>query len=128
MIESRRNQTGVQLGMDKLLRTVRRHMPWLEPWYDWGTSNVFRLDTREVDFSDESEGPAKFFELQWLGISLALQVGRTPRKITPGEVTANKARNAAYEADRLAEAHGAASATSPLPTICAGGISDTALS
>ncbi|MFV1919168.1 hypothetical protein VPH46_07020 [Sphingomonas sp. MJ1 (PH-R8)] len=104
MMDSKRNQTGVQIGMDKLLRTVRRHVPWLEPWYDWGTSNVFRLDTREMDFSDESEGPAKFFELQWLGISLALQVGRTPRKISAGEVAANKARHAAYEADRLAEA------------------------
>jgi hypothetical protein len=103
VIESRRNQTGVQLGMDKLLRSVRRHVPWLEPWYDWGISNVFRLDTQEEDFSDESEGPARFFELQWLGISLAVQVGRTPRKITAEEVAANKARNAANETDRVAE-------------------------
>jgi hypothetical protein len=103
-------------------------MPWLEPWYDWGTTNVFQLDTREADFSDESEGPARFFELQWLGISLALQVGRTPRKITAEEVAANKARNAAYEADPLAEAHGAAPARSSLAGICTGGISDPALS
>lgn len=78
--------------MNSLLRAIRHRVPWLEPWYDWGTSNVFRLDTQEVDFSDESEGPAKFFELQWLGISLALQVGRTPRKIPAEEVAANKAR------------------------------------
>lgn len=114
--------------MSTLLRAIRCRMPWLEPWYDWSRVNTWRLNQVEHDFSDEAEGEVWLIELQWFGLHFAIQLGRQPRKVSAAQVLANKARNAAHEADRLAEAHGTASARSSLSTICTGGISDPALS
>ena len=71
---------------------LKRLLKAIEPWYDWGARSVFRLDHHERDFSDESEGNAFRFEIQWLGAHLAFEIGRTPRKLTAIEVAANKAR------------------------------------
>lgn len=49
----------------------------IEPFYDWGKINVVNLDAQSFD--DQFEGDVRFFELQWLGIHLSFQFGRTPR-------------------------------------------------
>ncbi|WP_159981890.1 MULTISPECIES: hypothetical protein [unclassified Novosphingobium] len=74
------------------MQTLHRLIAAIEPWYDWRQRDIFRLDTEERDFSDESEGTAFRFDLQWLGVHLAFEIGRTPRKIPAAEVAANKAR------------------------------------
>lgn len=50
---------------------IRRVLAALEPWYDWGTTYVERMDRA-------GEGPGRFVELQWLGIKITLFFGRTP--------------------------------------------------
>jgi hypothetical protein len=81
----------------------QRFLSTINPVYDWGQREIFRLDRREPDFLDESEGNAWYFELQWFGVALEIKVGRTPPKISPDEVAARKRRHDAYEANRQAE-------------------------
>ena len=57
---------------------LRRFIKAIEPWYDWGTTTVFRLNTPEP--LDAEEGPARYFELQWLGLHLSITIGRTPKR------------------------------------------------
>lgn len=80
-----------------LTELVRRRVPWLEPWYDWGKTTIWRLDQVERDFSDEAEGEVWLVELQWFGLHLAVQLGHQPRKVTPEKVAANKRRLAELE-------------------------------
>jgi hypothetical protein len=61
----------------------RRFIQAIEPWYDWGRTNTFRLDAKCPKFSDEAEGEVCFFEVQWLGLHFAVQIGRTPPKRYP---------------------------------------------
>lgn len=44
------------------------------------------------DFADESLGNVWFFEIQWMGLHLAFEIGRTPRKITDAEIAEYRAR------------------------------------
>lgn len=75
-----------------------RFLAKIEPWYNWGkTATIWRLDSVERDFSDESTGEAYELELQWLGLHLGIVVGRTPPKIGASEVAANKRRLARQE-------------------------------
>ncbi|MCG7346611.1 hypothetical protein [Sphingomonas sp. ACRSK] len=80
-----------------IVQRIRRHAPWLEPWYDWGKTTTWRLDQVERDFSDEAEGEVWLIEIQWFGLHLGIQLGRQPRKITPEQVAANKRRAADLE-------------------------------
>lgn len=70
---------------------IRRFIAKVEPWYDWGSdAAIWRMDAVERDFSDESEGAARYFELQWFGIHFEIRVGRTPPKVSAAEVAARK--------------------------------------
>ncbi|RZT56988.1 hypothetical protein EV283_1045 [Sphingomonas sp. BK036] len=69
---------------------LRRCLRAIEPWYDWDRINIARLDAQERDFSDESEGEAYRFSLQWLGVHVSIQTGRVPPKVSPDKVAANK--------------------------------------
>jgi hypothetical protein len=77
--------------MNRLIHAIRRHAPWLEPWYDWGKTTTWRLDQVERDFSDEAEGEVWEVELQWFGLHFAVRLGRQPRKVSAAQVLANKA-------------------------------------
>jgi hypothetical protein len=57
---------------------LRRILSALEPWYDWGTINTFRMDARTD--AECVEGEVYRFELQWLGLHLGFQIGRTPKR------------------------------------------------
>jgi hypothetical protein len=50
----------------------------LEPWYDWGTINTVNMDARTG--AEQVEGDVYRFELQWLGLHLGFQIGRTPKR------------------------------------------------
>ncbi len=50
----------------------------LEPWYDWGKIGVERMESLRPD-KTPVDGEVRFFELQWLGIHIAFQIGRTPK-------------------------------------------------
>ncbi|MES3084951.1 hypothetical protein [Sphingomonas faeni] len=50
----------------------------IEPWYDWGKISVQRMETLRPGKSI-TDGEVRYFELQWLGIHIAFQVGRTPK-------------------------------------------------
>lgn len=57
-----------------LAKLLRR----LEPWYDWGTINTVNMDARTD--AEQVEGDVYRFELQWLGLHLGIQIGRTPKR------------------------------------------------
>ena len=50
----------------------------LEPWYDWGTINTVNLNARTD--AEQVEGDVYCFEIQWLGLHLGIQIGRTPKQ------------------------------------------------
>jgi hypothetical protein len=58
---------------------LQRLLLAIEPWYDWGTINTWRLDARTLEEADASEFMIPRFELQWLGFALELRFGRMPR-------------------------------------------------
>lgn len=51
----------------------------IEPWYNWGSVNVERMDEIGKGRS-AGEGEVSFFDLQWLGIHIGVQIGRTPKR------------------------------------------------
>jgi hypothetical protein len=50
----------------------------LEPWYDWGKISITNLDAHTD--SQIVEGDVRYFDLQWFGIHIGLQLGRTPKR------------------------------------------------
>lgn len=50
----------------------------LEPWYDWGKIGVERMESLRPG-KTATDGEVRFFELQWLGVHIAFQIGRTPK-------------------------------------------------
>ncbi len=75
----------------------------IEPWWDYGTSDIARLDTHSRDFDDESCGEAYAFQIQWLGFHFEITVGRTPPRVTRDEAIRNRRARLAREAARAAE-------------------------
>ena len=65
-------------GDNRPANPMRRLLAALEPWYDWGTINTFRLDART--YAECTEGDVYRFELQWFGLHLGFQIGRTPKR------------------------------------------------
>lgn len=59
--------------------TARAVINAIEPWYDWGRIGVERMESLRPG-KTATDGEVRFFELQWLGIHLAFQIGRTPKK------------------------------------------------
>lgn len=59
---------------------LRKLLQRLEPWYDWGREDEFRLDSLSDNFDDDVVGEVRFFRVQWLGFHFGLQFGRTPAK------------------------------------------------
>lgn len=60
----------------RLARSIRRFLAAIEPWYDWGTINTWRMGPN----GEEGEGEVYRFELQWFGLHLGFQIGRTPKR------------------------------------------------
>ncbi len=71
---------------------INRALSALNPWYNWGTVNIERMNMPGTD------GDARFFDLQWLGLHFSIWAGRVPRKPTPAEIAARAAGRAEYEA------------------------------
>jgi hypothetical protein len=83
---------------------LRRFIEAIEPWYDWGKINFYRLDAVERDFSDESEAEGRYFEIQWFGLHLQINVGIVPPKADRETIQRNKALHAKWAAEREQEA------------------------
>lgn len=51
----------------------------IEPWYDWGVIEIERMQglTREHSVI----GSVRFFDLQWFGLHIGFQIGRTPKEV-----------------------------------------------
>ncbi|KQM64691.1 MULTISPECIES: hypothetical protein [unclassified Sphingomonas] len=79
---------------------IKRTVAAVEPWYNWGAVTVERLDAVSEDHGNE--GDVRFFDLQWFGLHLSFQIGRTPAKATAGQI-ANRARHRAEAEQRHAE-------------------------
>lgn len=71
---------------------IKRALSAMEPWYNWGSVSVERLDAVSEDHGNE--GDVRFFDLQWFGLHLSFQFGRQPSKATPEQI----ARRARYRA------------------------------
>lgn len=55
----------------------------LEPWYDWGTVTVERLQELRMEgdrIVTGGEGDVSYFMIQWFGIHVQVQIGRTPKR------------------------------------------------
>jgi hypothetical protein len=52
---------------------VRRALAAMEPWYDWGRTNILAV-------KDDAEGDGRFFSLDWFGLHVTIFYGRTPAK------------------------------------------------
>lgn len=52
----------------------------IEPWYDWGKISVHRMESLRPGRSI-TDGEVRYFELQWLGVHIAFQIGRTPKGV-----------------------------------------------
>ena len=60
---------------------LRRAGRAVEPWYDWGTIHVERMEgTNAKTMNPGGEGPVRFVQLQWFGLHIGFQIGRTPQK------------------------------------------------
>ena len=53
---------------------ARQLLVAIEPWYNWGETFIERMEAK-------GEGPGYFVSLQWLGISLTIFFGRTPKAV-----------------------------------------------
>lgn len=77
--------SGFPARADRRATALRRFVTAIEPWYNWGEIHVERM--QELRLADGGhvqaggEGPVHFVELQWFGIHLALQFGRTPKAV-----------------------------------------------
>lgn len=69
----------------RIASAARRFITAIEPWYMWGQIGVERLqELRAEDGSwiqSGGEGEVRYFEIQWLGIHLQIQLGRTPKAV-----------------------------------------------
>lgn len=69
----------------KAARAARwqRFISAVEPWYNWGEIYVERMQGMRMagdDFPQATgEGAVRYVEIQWFGIHLAVQFGRTPK-------------------------------------------------
>ena len=70
--------TNTLPGAMRPANPLRRLLAALEPWYDWGAINTFRMDGRTE--AECTEGEVYRFELQWLGLHVGFQIGRTPKR------------------------------------------------
>ncbi len=53
----------------------------MEPWYDWGTIHVERMEgTNAETMNPGGEGSVRFVQLQWFGLHIGFQISRTPQK------------------------------------------------
>jgi hypothetical protein len=57
---------------------LRRALAAIEPWYDWGTIIVERMQGINKERSN-GEGEVGFVDLQFLGVHGGVQFGRTPK-------------------------------------------------
>jgi hypothetical protein len=64
----------------KVAGALRRFVKAIEPWYDWGLYHVERMDGARCD-SASGVGTVRYFEIQWLGVHLHVQIGRTPKPV-----------------------------------------------
>ena len=58
---------------------LRRVLAAIEPWYDWGTIYIERMEGTTLERSG-GEGAVRYFQLQWFGLHFGLQIGRTPKR------------------------------------------------
>ncbi len=64
---------------------LRRFIIAAEPWYDWGEIHLERMQELRLDDRGDvvagGEGPVRYFQIQWLGVHLGIQLGRTPKPL-----------------------------------------------
>lgn len=56
----------------------------LEPWYNWGTIDIERMEGIFLDGEHVlagGEGPVRYLEIQWIGLHFQVQLGRTPKAV-----------------------------------------------
>ena len=63
---------------DGIVTHARTVIDTLERWYDWGKIGVERMESLRPG-KTATDGEVRFFELQWLGVHIAFQIGRTPK-------------------------------------------------
>lgn len=71
---------ALAVNRDAAPTAVRHLLAAAEPWYDWGKIGVERMESLRPG-QIATDGEVRFFELQWLGMHIAFQVGRTPKRM-----------------------------------------------
>ncbi|MEH3039779.1 MAG: hypothetical protein PGN21_06925 [Sphingomonas paucimobilis] len=83
-----------------MAKVMKRALSAIEPWYNWGSVTVERLDAVSEDHGNE--GDVRFFDLQWFGLHLSFQIGHQPPVATAEQVV-RRARYRAKAQQRQAE-------------------------
>jgi hypothetical protein len=83
---------------------IKRLQAVLTPWWNWGPQGVNRLSSLSADFFGESIADVHRFEIQWLGIHFAIELGRTPRRMTDAEEAELRTRVVAFKTKYRKEA------------------------
>jgi hypothetical protein len=66
------NRTAIGTVARLILRAI-------EPWYDWGVISMERMEGSSRE-RDSGYGDVRYFQLQWFGIHIGFQFGRTPKR------------------------------------------------
>ena len=73
--------TATQGAVPAAPKLLARIIAAAEPWYDWGTIHIERMEgTNAETLNPGGEGPVRFIQLQWFGIHIGLQIGSTPKR------------------------------------------------
>jgi hypothetical protein len=64
---------------DGIVTHARALIDAIEPWYDWGRIGVERMESLRPG-QTPTDGEVRYVELQWLGLHVAFQIGRTPKR------------------------------------------------
>lgn len=62
------------------MHNLRRFIAAIEPWYDWGIYHIDRMEGSTFD-RESGVGTARYFQVQWFGLHLHVQIGRTPKAV-----------------------------------------------
>ncbi len=74
-------RTAQQRVASRISMLLARIIAAAEPWYDWGEIHIDRMEgTNAETMNPGGEGPVRFVQLQWFGIHIGFQIGRTPKK------------------------------------------------
>jgi hypothetical protein len=70
---------------------IKRGLTAITPWWNIASTDVLRLESWGGHYTADSYGSVPRVDVQWLGLHVAFEIGRTPPKLTDAEKMARRA-------------------------------------